>query len=211
MHGRTRFILNLLPLLQQAPSLRRVVSVLAASYEGAIDLDNIHGLGFSLQKGRNQSSAIQTLLLEEAARRAPDVSFVHTVPGVVKSGILRDADKSFTMTAIITIAKMMGPLIETPPDVCGELHLFYATSERYASQGGGAIVAGVRMEGSVTAANGSHGRVGSGVCTLNTKGESSSPKVEKLLEQYRRDGTAKKVWEHVKADFVKVTGMEVVA
>lgn len=50
MHSRLRFILNLLPSLQQAESLRRVISIGAATCEGPIDMSNIPGKDLPLRK-----------------------------------------------------------------------------------------------------------------------------------------------------------------
>ncbi|CAJ2511943.1 Uu.00g075680.m01.CDS01 [Anthostomella pinea] len=208
-HGRMRFILNLLPLLQKAKSLRRVVNVGAASYEGAIDVDNVPGLGFPLTKWRNQLASVQTLLLEEAARRAPDVAFVLTCPGVVKSGIMRDIAPSLGMSIMLAVTKLMAPLIETSPDECAERHVFFATSARYPASQNGPGAAGVALDGSMAVARGSDGRDGSGVYTTDQKGASSSPKVESVLAKFRKDGTAGKVWDFVVADFVRITGAEV--
>lgn len=203
-----RFILNLLPLLQKADSLRRVVSVLTATLEGPIDTNNIPGQGFPLIKWRDQVSSVETLLLEEAARRAPEVSFIHTVPGIVKGGITRDA-KGLRTAILITISNLLGPLIQTPPDECGERHIFLATSAMYAPGQSGNAVVGVPLDNKLVVARGSNGNIGSGMYTVDNKGESSSLKVERLLAEFRENGTADKVWDYVAADFKKITGTEV--
>ena len=210
MHSRTLFILNLLPLIQKASSLRRVVSVLAATYEGAIDVDNIAARGFPLYQRRNQTSAVQSLLLQELGRRAPSVSFVHTLPGLVKGGIMREMEMEVTLrlSVMIAISRLMAPLIETPPDECGERHLFFATNSRYAPRNGTAAAAGVVLGTDMTAAVGSDGETASGVYSIDNKGESASSKVVKLLLQYKDDGTAAKVWEYIRADFNKVLGRD---
>ena len=203
-----RFILNLLPLLQKADSLRRVVSVLAATFEGPIDINNIPGQDFPLHKWRNQVSSVETLLLEEAARRAPGVSFIHALPGVVKGGITRDAEGR-RMAVMIAISRLLGPLIETPPAESGERHVFLATSAMYTPRQGGAAVAGVPLDGKLAVARGSDGQTGSGMYSVDNKGESASPKVEQSLVEFRENGTAAKVWDYVVADFKKITGTEV--
>jgi len=203
-----RFILNLLPLLQKADSLRRVVSVLVATYEGPIDTNNIVGEGFPLTKWRDQVASVETLLLEEAARRAPEVSFIHTAPGIVKSGIMRDA-KGFGNSILITMSNLLGPLIQTPPDESGKRNIFLATSAMYAPNQGSDAVVGVPLGGKLVVARGSNGRIGSGMYTVDNKGESSSLKVEKLLAGFRENGTADKVWDYIAADFKKITGTEV--
>ncbi|KAK9236976.1 putative short-chain dehydrogenases/reductase [Lipomyces kononenkoae] len=210
MHSRMRFILNLLPLLQNAGSLRRVVSVLAATCEGDIYLDNIPGKGFPLLKWRNQVSSVQTLLLEEAARRAPDVSFVHTIPGFVKGGIMRDEPEGFRSPLMKAISRhIIEPLLQTLPAECGERHLFLATSAMYAPGRGGTALAGVPLDPKMVPARGIDGQTGSGMYSVDNKGKSAPPKVEKLLVKFREDGTAAKVWDYVSSDFMKITGTEV--
>jgi hypothetical protein len=208
-----RFILNLLPLLQKADSLRRVVSVLAATTEGAIDLNNIPGEGFFLLKWRNQIASCQTLLLEEAARRAPEVSFTHNVPGIVKGGIMRQPE-GVRLAVIIAISSLFEPFLQdlqTPPDACGERHLMLATSAMYPAGKNAGAVAGVPVVEDLAVARGSNGNMGSGIYSVDHKGESAPPKVEKLLAKFRQDGTADKVLEHVAGVCKKHTGTDVVS
>ncbi|KAI0440583.1 putative short-chain dehydrogenases/reductase [Xylaria telfairii] len=206
-HSRARFITNLLPLLQRAPSLRRVVSVGAATCEGPIDLSNMSGAGFPLRKWRDQIASIATLLLEEAQRRAPDVAFIHTVPGAVESGIMRDMQPTLRLSILIGISRLLGPFINVPPAECGERHVFAATSAAFTpSEGAGC--AGVPL-GGVATARGTDGKMGSGVYSLSQKLDSASPKVEEMLRRFREDGTAVKVCDVVAADFKRITGSEV--
>ncbi|KAI0433340.1 putative short-chain dehydrogenases/reductase [Xylaria sp. FL1042] len=209
-HSRLRFIMNLLPYLQRATSLRRVVSVGAATCEGAIDLTNVPGKGFPLMQLRDQVAAIGTLLLEEARRRtAPDVAFVHTVPGVVESGIMRDVKLTLRLSILIGISRLLAPFINVPPAEAGERHVFAATSAAFAP-GQGAEHEGVSLEGlSLEVCRGTDGKAGSGVYSLSPKDDPASPKVEELLRQYREDGTARRVWDYVAADFMRITEREV--
>lgn len=210
MHSRLRFILNLLPLLQNADALRRVVSVQAATFEGPIDVGNITAQGFPLHKTRDQVASVQTLLLEAAVQRAPSVSFVHTVPGIVKGGISRDAE-GLGMHIFIAIFRVLEPLLQTPPAECGERHVYAATSAMYPSrQEDNPAADGVTLNRAlVLTARGSDGQIGSGVYSVDQKGESAPPKVEALLAGFRKDGTAGKVWDYIMEDFKTITGTEV--
>lgn len=152
-------------------------------------------------------SAIQTLLLEETARRAPDVSFIHTLPGVVKGGISRDAKGSLVI--IFAISRLLMPFIETPPAECGERHLFLATSARYSPSQGSEAVAGVPVKGNPEVARGIDGQNGSGLYSVDPKDESAHFRIEGVVANYRQDGTAKIVWDSVIADLMKITGTEV--
>lgn len=161
-------------------------------------------------KMRNHFAACQTLLLEQLAHRAPNVSFVHTLPGIVKSGISRAAE-GVMLNVIIVVSRPLGFFLGTPPDECGERHVFTATSAVYARKTGGTEVLGVPLVGNLEVARGTDGHLGSGVYSVdNRKSEVASPKVEQVLAQYRGDGTAQKVWDYVMTDFERITGVEMV-
>ncbi|CAK7226467.1 hypothetical protein SCUCBS95973_006209 [Sporothrix curviconia] len=210
MHSRTRFILNLMPLLQRATSLRRVVTVLAATCEGALDVNNLAGIGLSVLQRRDQLASAQTLLLENIQEKIPgadSVGYVHDVPGVVQSGINRDAE-GFGIKVMIAVAGLLGPLIRTPIKECAEMHLFFATSSRFASGAGSGAADGVPLQGGVEVARGTIGKTGSGVYSVSNRGEPGPPRAEKALAGLRGDGTATKLWDIVMAQSKKVTGTE---
>ncbi|KAI0145166.1 putative short-chain dehydrogenases/reductase [Xylariaceae sp. FL1272] len=209
VHTRLRFAINLLPLLQNADSLRRVVSVGAATCEGPIDLSNIPGEGFELRQWRDQLASISTLLLEELQQRAPTVAFVHTVPGVVESGIMRDVKPNFRLSVIIGISRLLKPFINTPPAESGERHTFAATSAMFAPAEVGKGHAGVPSDFTIgSAAHGTNGQSGSGMYSIGVKNEAAPSKVVEVLTQFHQDGTADKVWEHFMSDFKRITGTE---
>lgn len=149
-----------------------------------------------------------TLLLEEVAGRAPEVSFIHTVPGVVESGIMRDMEPNLRLSIIVAISKALAPFINTSPDECAERLVFLATTARFAPRLGGMGCSGVSLSEHLTVARGSDGQIGTGMYTVDNKGESSPAKVEKLLAEFRKNGTAAAVWEYVRADFLRITGAE---
>ena len=141
------------------------------------------------------------------ARRAPDVSFIHAMPGLVPSGITRDAE-GFGMAVRVAISKIiLQPFFQTPPAECGERHVFLATSARYPPGQGGASHAGVPADAVVLSiARGSDGRAGSGMYSIGNKGESAPPHVEKVLAGLRADGTGTKVWEYLAIELTRITG-----
>jgi hypothetical protein len=200
-----------LPLLQKASFLRRVITVGAATAEGAIDTNNISAQNFSLFKWRNQVASILTLCLEEAASRAPNVSFVHASPGVVDSNISR-APEGFEIRALLVISRVLQPFmgsnVRVPPNECGERHMYLSTSAMFAASQGKEDAAGVVVDGKQVAARGVEGQMGSGVYSVDHRGETASHKIENLLAGFKGDGTAKKVWDYVAGDFKKITGTE---
>lgn len=58
----------------------------------------------------------------------------------------------------------------------------------------------------VTAATRTNGETGSGVYSVDLAGESSGPKVEKLLAGFRKEGVVEKFWSHTKKEFGRITG-----
>ena len=65
-----RFVENLLPLLQVASSLRRVLNFFAATKEGNVNRSNWEALS------RGHLTSMATLSLEMLAKKALEVSFI---------------------------------------------------------------------------------------------------------------------------------------
>ncbi|KAI9810591.1 MAG: hypothetical protein M1827_006153 [Pycnora praestabilis] len=209
VHSRNRFIVNLLPLLQKATALRRVVSVFAATYEGPIDMADFQGWNISsLLAQRGHASSIVTLSLEALAKKAPDVSFIHDFPGPVRSGIARG-----TTGAVMTIMKgalaILGPMIYIPTVESGERHVFLATSAKYPAGAGESVASGVPLTDGETIARGTISKNGSGIYSVDAKGESAGPKVEEFLAQLRKEGLVEKVWKNIEDEFLRITGQEI--
>ncbi|CAG9988150.1 unnamed protein product [Clonostachys byssicola] len=205
-HSRTRFIANLLPLIQQADTLRRVVSVGAATVEGPVDMSNFFGEGFPLTKWRDQLSSIQTLLLEEFSRLAPTVSFIHSLPGIVKGGINRDAE-GFSLKLIILISRyLFEPFLQVPPNECGERHLFLATSAFFKPAQGSVEVAGVLVPEDEGPVIGTDGETGSGAYSMDHYVRPLPAKAVEMVSQLRSNGTQSRIWEFVSKDFKRLTG-----
>ncbi|GLI76421.1 hypothetical protein PoHVEF18_004694 [Penicillium ochrochloron] len=205
-YARARFILNLLPVLRQAPSLRRVVTVLAAGHEGQIYANDFQGRKVPLSGVRGHNVSMTDLMLEHMASLAPEVSFVHDYPGPVKSGFGRETN-SILMKVAITIFKIVGPLVYVPIRESGERHLFFATSARYKPRVG-SEAAGVPISGDVGVSGGTDGEVGSGVYAVNWDGESAGPKSLQVLAKMRGEGMVQRLWEHTMMEFKRVTGVE---
>jgi hypothetical protein len=204
-YSRTRFIVNLLPLLQNATALRRVVSVFAGTKEGPVDTTDFQGWKVPILSARGHAASLVTMSHEALAKRAPDVSFVHDFPGPVKSGIGRGATGAvmFIMKAVFTV---LGPLFYIPNEESGERHLFFATSAMYPAGTGGEKAPGV--PGGVAVARGTNGEIGGGVYSINQNGESAGPKVEELLAKMRKEGVVEKLWKHTEGEYKRITGLE---
>ncbi|KAJ4293169.1 hypothetical protein N0V90_008451 [Kalmusia sp. IMI 367209] len=163
LHSRMRFALNLLPLLRKAEGLRRVVSIFTGTKEGPIVSADLHMRSLKNPlKARGQAASCVTLLMEEAARRAPEVVFVHTYPGFVSTNIGRDFGRVARVLGI-ALEVVMGPWLYVPKEESGERNLWIATSGRFCAAKEG------KGDGS-DAAVGTDGKVGSGVYVVDEKG-----------------------------------------
>jgi hypothetical protein len=84
-YARMRLVVNLLPLLCAAPSLR-VISVLAGGKEGQLWPDDfLLGKHYSIGNAAGASASMTTLFMEELAKQEPKskIVFVHVFPGLV--------------------------------------------------------------------------------------------------------------------------------
>ena len=70
------------------------------------------------------------------------------------------------------------------------------------------MTSGVPLLGEVAVARGTDGKIGSGVYSVDLAGESSGPKVEKLLASFREQGVAEKFWKHTEEEYRRITGLE---
>ncbi|THW80621.1 hypothetical protein D6D18_09126, partial [Aureobasidium pullulans] len=115
VHARNRFITNLLPLIKNATSLRRVISVFIATLEGEIQMDDFQGWHMKLMANRDHAASITTLSLESHHRDYRKVSFVHNFPGVIKSGITRGTS-GVVLTALKAVVRIFGSLFYMPAE-----------------------------------------------------------------------------------------------
>jgi NAD(P)-dependent dehydrogenase (short-subunit alcohol dehydrogenase family) len=199
LHSRTRFILNLLPLIQAAPAgqLRRVLSIFCGTKEGplppAAAMDIQMRTATSPLKARGQAATMLTLLLEETAARAPDVGFVHDFPGYVKGNSARGG--GWGMSLLRTLYALMGPFVFIPEAEVGERHLWLGTSSSFAGKGEGEAM-------------GSDGEVGSGVYVVDEKCDVCPEGVLEVLKVEREKGMREVVWGQVREDYMRITGKE---
>ncbi|MCJ1288097.1 hypothetical protein MMC26_007452 [Xylographa opegraphella] len=211
-YSRTRFIVNLLPLLQRAPSLRRVVSVLCAGKEGPVDSSDLQGWHMTnLLAQRGQGASQVTLTLEALAAKAPEVSFIHNFPGSIKTNLVRGGEPKI-VTAMTFLSKIVGAFVNLhmPSEECGARHVFLATSAKYPAGTGGEQTEGVPLPEGVGVARGVDGQSGSGVYSIDEHGESTGPKVEELLARLRHEGLVDKLWQDTEAQFMRITGRQAI-
>ena len=149
---------------------------------------------------------MMSLGLEAVAQNVPTVSFIHDFPGAIKTGIGKDVTGMMGILIIImkAVITIMSPFLPSIDDI-GDRHVFFATSAKYppANPNG---VSGVALTDGITVAKGIDGENGSGVYSLTSDGESTGPKVEKLLSDMRKSGVVDQLWQHTESEFKRITG-----
>lgn len=197
-YSRIRFALNMMPLLQrasQANEIARVITVLAAGSEGDVRLDDLDlQHNFTLHACLAHCVIMSDFMIEELSKRYPEISFSHSYPGTVKTGIANELTGPVRL-AIKVMYAVMTPWILNVQE-SGERHLFQMTSQCYPSQRG---AVGIPPPEGLGAIKGMNGQPGSGAYLLDWDGKSAGD--EAVLHKYRDINMGQKVWDHTMAIF----------
>ncbi|CZS93630.1 uncharacterized protein RAG0_03820 [Rhynchosporium agropyri] len=186
LYSRARFIQNLLPIINTAPALRRIITVAGSGREGRVYQDDYPARHLSLIKMRAHSIAVITLSIEALAKMAPEVSFIHDYPGTVRTPLI---DHDLGIIGVVLRAW---------------LFFFWVVDfARYAPKLSGKGADGVRVEeGEI--AEGSNGKLGSGVYSLSSDFESGSAASRKYLAEYRARGLVEDVWKQIDGEIRRI-------
>ncbi|KAE9363649.1 NAD(P)-binding protein [Stipitochalara longipes BDJ] len=207
-YSRMRFIHNLLPQLRtasnEAPNFARSLSVLGAGHESAINLADLDlKTTFSTGRCAAHTTVMNDFMAEEFAAREPGISFLHSSPGVVNTGVARELP--LLLRGVLKIATPLLWPFFVGADETGNRQLYLASSGIYPPAKpfeGASLAAGVPQSKELSISKGSDGQVGSGGYLVNWNGEIVGK--EKLLSDYRKQGLRKTIWEHTMGVFQKV-------
>ena len=192
---------NLLPLLQSAPVLRRVITVGVSGHEGPIDSSDFPARRVPLLSIRGHLSTLISLGLEGVAKTAPTVSFVHDYPGTVDTP-LSGRLQGWKGVLLRVYIRLLGRWICVPIQESGERHLYLTTSAKYPPASGGRDPGfAIPLEEGGDVAGGTNGQIGSGTYSIGWDGEGTSPAVVKVLTDYRDEGMVDQVWRHTESEF----------
>ncbi|KAE8143470.1 hypothetical protein BDV38DRAFT_233784 [Aspergillus pseudotamarii] len=195
-YARMRFINNLIPQLTQATSsksstsaLSRVITVLGAGHETKIDLGDLDlKHKYSLNSCDVHATTMSSLIVEGLASRYPSTTFIHTYPGIVKSGISREAGP--IVGRLVRAIMFLGRPWMVGEQESGERHLYVATSGRYPCS----MSRGQSRVDSVESRRGAY--------LVNWDGSEVGNR--RLLDEYHTSGAGRKVWEHTEEMFQTV-------
>ncbi|KAL4863295.1 hypothetical protein BDV12DRAFT_202208 [Aspergillus spectabilis] len=195
-YSRLRFTIQLMPFLQRASVLRRVITVGAAGFEGPIDPSDFPALRASPDRIRGHISSLMTLGMEGAARKAPSVTFMHDYPGPVNTPLAQHLLSRGEASSRVPI-----PSDLMAPEESGERHLYLLTSARYPAADD--VVSG---EGAMQVVRGTNSEVGSGVYSVGWDGESSPLETLDFLQALREDRMVERVCAHTDNVFSSIIG-----
>lgn len=190
---RVRCALNLMPQLQAASDaneLARVITVLAAGSEGDIridDLDLKHN--FTLHACLAHCVVMTDFIIEEFSRRYPNISFSHSYPGTVKTGIANELSGPVRLAVKVMYAVMTPWILNVQES--GERHFFQMTSQCYPSAKG---AVGIPPPEGMDVFKSMDGTPGGGAYLLDWDGKTTGD--ESVLGKYRNMNMGPKVWEH---------------
>lgn len=149
----------------------------------------------SFSGARNAAHTIimNDFMAEQYGAREPSITFVHTEPGIVNTGFVRE----LPLWARIG-AKALMPLISpwtVSAEETGERQLFHATSGMYPPlkpAADAAFASGVPIPTGVAVATGANGQVGSGGYLVSRKGERAQKAKLSGLDEKE---VSKTIWE----------------
>lgn len=207
-YSRMRFISNLIPLLQTAstspPNFARSVSILGAGHEGSINLDDIELKNkFSGVRCASHTCTMNSIMAEQFAARHPNISFLHTFPGTVNTGVARELP-IWARGILKVLMPLFKPLL-VGADETGQRQLFHSTSGMYPPEkpaAGSPVSSGIPLPTGMAVGTGADGKVGSGGYIVHWNGDITG--IEKLLNGYRAEGVSKTIWEHTMGIFERV-------
>lgn len=206
VYSRLRMLNNLGPLLERAPTFRRVVSMLAGTKEGHVFLDDIPARNVGFLSTRSHMTAIMTLWLELSASKWPSVSFIHNFPGAVESNLLRRESVGPVIATVAWLFSSAFRLFGMSHDECGERHAYLCSSAKFPA---GAPVEGdtngVALDG-LGVATGTDGKTGSGTYSITEYAEGTPAATLTVLDGLRKQGSIDKIREYVEGDFIRITG-----
>ncbi|KAF8857528.1 hypothetical protein BDZ45DRAFT_726701 [Acephala macrosclerotiorum] len=182
-YSRMRLVANLLPLLRKSPR-PRVLSVLSGGKEEKLQEDDV-GLedpnNYSWNKAISHHATMTTLTFEYLAKNEKGITFMHTFPGLVRTGL-------FSQVVAPESSGILARVLTAIMSTFGSIFLWLA--------GASALDCGARQAFILTSDN-----YGPGAWRIDQNSELvTTPGV---LGRYREQGWPEKVWNYNSSVFEK--------
>ncbi|KAG9231317.1 hypothetical protein BJ875DRAFT_123238 [Amylocarpus encephaloides] len=205
-YSRMRFIHNLRPLLRNAttskPHFASSLSILGAGYEMAINLDDLElKNAYSTRRCADTTTLMNSFMTNEFASREPTISFSHSNPSIVKTGLARELPL-WARGLYWVIVPFVSPFM-LDVEECGQRQLFIATSGIYPPAklaDDSPLASRAPIPKGLSPVKGGDRKVGSGGYLASWNCE---PTGRPLLDDYRAQGVSKTIWEHTMGVFDK--------
>lgn len=152
--------------------LARVISVLGAGHEGAVNLEDLDlKKTYSLANAATHAQSFNTLAPLHLWSKDPEaykgITFIHSAPGGVQTSLAkRPGIAKYALKALFPIVRTLLPSQINTPVECGERHVWAGTADAFGN--GGVVLLGPKSE------------------------EIKSEAVEKMVQE----GIGEKIWEH---------------
>jgi len=177
---------------------------LGAGHEQKINFEDLELKNtFSGPKCAAHTTVMNSVITEELAKREPGISFIHSSPGIVNTGIARELP-TWARLPLKVLVPLFSPLTVSAEET-GARHLFTATSSLYPPQkpnGEDPLAKGVPAPSGLKAFKGVDGKEGSGGYNVNWNNEITGKQT--LLKEYHEKGVGQIVWEHTIGIFDRV-------
>lgn len=206
-YSRIRFIEQLTPLLNAAPTPAHVISIFAGNMEDSIK-PNQPPIGppspkdYGITSVRCHTTFMKTFLFEELAEKhAGKISFIHIYPGLVDGPNFYSDVNPLWFRLVWRVVKPLLSWYITKPELCGQVMVSLATN-RYPPKG----TVDKAADGSV--AYSTQRQLGGGVYAVGMRGDENK---HVSYVKIRKSDTAKKVWDHTFDTLKKAAGQGVAA
>ena len=192
-----RFILQLLPLLTASPLPGHVVSIYAGGMEdgtspGELPIGCPTPESYGVSGVRKHTCFMKNFFFEELAEKhAGKLSLCHIYPGLVDGPGFYNPEMPTWFRIVWRLLKPLAWLYMTPPDLCGQVMVYLATS-RYPAKG--TVEQGKKVAGGIEVATSTKGELGGGSYALGQRGDVWKKGVS--YEKVRKEGMSKQVWDH---------------
>lgn len=189
-YTRIRFIMQLLPLLNNSPLPSHVISVYAGTFEdgtkaGEFPIGCPPDAAYGIGAVRKHASFMKTFVFEELAERyAGKMRLTHIYPGLVDGPGFTNPEVPSWFKVLWRLVRPLLRFFMVHPETCGQIMLYLAT-ENYPAQTKNIDKKGISRS--------SEGQSGGGAYSV---GKSGDPQKGIMYERVRQSDTRKRVWDH---------------